>query len=416
MRAVVRDVTTLKIRINMKQVMAKDRAYKYGYDQKDTGQAHYLFFQFGFTDEELQDALNVYRARAGSNAFASKKMNKAPHAEEKQVAFGVGNLFVLATWFIAQHKLSRLGSRLTLAIVIAYALSTTKYRLDEALITGKHGGMALSAERTQAFFALGLCNVSDTATTIPLIEIILFGARQVTPLVAGLSIADSSAAPHLLPTTQELVRNYDLARAKSLCAQLEREAACAAVPQSRAPNGGDMIVLDALSMQQSREAAALGEQAGLTVTTHFSTDQLPNACGYLAAAWACHLRSLGAAFAGMTAADAGAYNNAVHIMRQNALLGKFAHGDQAVWLTGEEIISLATEDNPDGPGTSPGWLSGPGPMNFWRTYFGRTLVNPAEQGRIHIMVVNSENAYTITEGASGVHWFLVAWRVNAACE
>ena len=55
-------------------------------------------------------------------------------------------------------------------------------------------------------------------------------------------------------------------------------------------------------------------------------------------------------------------------------------------------------------------------MNFWRMYFARTLVNPAEQGRIHFMVVNTENAYTLTEQASGVHWFLVVWRVNAACE
>ena len=57
------------------------------------------------------------------------------------------------------------------------------------------------------------------------------------------------------------------------------------------------------------------------------------------------------------------------------------------------------------------WLPGPGPMNYWRTMLSRTVADLNEANKVHIMVVNSENAYTLQETVSGVHWFVVAWFV-----
>ena len=75
---------------------------------------------------------------------------------------------------------------------------------------------------------------------------------------------------------------------------------------------------------------------------------------------------------------------------------------------------LPSADNPDGEDTSPAWLSGPGPINFWHTHFQRTLHDANEAGRTHIMVVNTQTAYGLDKTVSGMHWFLVAWKVDGA--
>ena len=85
--------------------------------------------------------------------------------------------------------------------------------------------------------------------------------------------------------------------------------------------------------------------------------------------------------------------------------------DTADWLSGDQVQQLVTAVNPDAPGASPDWLAGPGPLNFWRTMLGRTVAG--DHDRVHIMVVNSENAYELTDAPSGNHWFLVAWLVNS---
>ena len=112
-------------------------------------------------------------------------------------------------------------------------------------------------------------------------------------------------------------------------------------------------------------------------------------------------------------ATAASINVPGFITRGNTILHKPA-GSDAEWLTGDEIIALASADNPDGADTSPAWLSGPGPINFWHTHFQRTLHDANEAGRTHIMVVNTQNAYGLKDTFSGMHWFLVAWKVDGA--
>ena len=80
---------------------------------------------------------------------------------------------------------------------------------------------------------------------------------------------------------------------------------------------------------------------------------------------------------------------------------------------------MASQNNPDGVGTAPAWLSGPGPMNFWRIHFARTLTDVRDQGRVHIMVVNTVDAtadlaHATLASTPGEHCFLVAWFVTPA--
>ena len=115
-------------------------------------------------------------------------------------------------------------------------------------------------------------------------------------------------------------------------------------------------------------------------------------------------------------ATASAINTPAIIAAQNVRLGHPTFGSTAYWLSGEDIILLATAGNPDPPSPhhEPAWLSGPGPINFWHTHFARTLTDVRDQGRVHIMVVNTEAAYSLTATDVGLHWFVAAWYVEPA--
>ena len=93
-------------------------------------------------------------------------------------------------------------------------------------------------------------------------------------------------------------------------------------------------------------------------------------------------------------------------------LGHPSAGGEAFWLSDDQIQQLATIHNPDRPHTSPSWLHGPAPINFWEKHFARTLVQPAQHGRVHIMVVNTEEQLTLDATASGLHWFVIAWFIE----
>ena len=83
------------------------------------------------------------------------------------------------------------------------------------------------------------------------------------------------------------------------------------------------------------------------------------------------------------------------------------------WLTGDEIIELITADNPDSLGVRPTWLSGPGPLNYFYTFFAQTLASSAHHGRVHIMVVNTAKDTGVAPPTmGGVHWFVVAWYIE----
>ena len=164
--------------------------------------------------------------------------------------------------------------------------------------------------------------------------------------------------------------------------------------------------LEALEVRGSRDAVQHAVQLSVVVS------QLPDSCGYNSAAWACLLRSLGFEFHSLTMdAAAAAVDDPEFIRAQNALLGLESWGTRAKQLTGDESVNLISQHNPDGITTGASWLSGPAPVNFWRTHFERTLANVAEHGTVHIMVVNTESAIHLTDELRGTHWFVAAWRV-----
>ena len=206
------DVT---FRLTLKKINPRDRAYAYGYDMKDTGKAHFMKVHHGFTLQELQDCLDFYRAKASQNFHAAKKMNKAPGAASKQLDFCVGNLYQLCKWFVDQHSLQPIAPYLETSIIVAYALQTGKYRLDESLVTGKHGGGVIDPVRDRAYLQLSLGGTASTARTVPLIETVLYGSPQTYS-----TVHDAECLEKNLPTTAQLARTFDLDRAKKLCACL----------------------------------------------------------------------------------------------------------------------------------------------------------------------------------------------------
>ena len=185
-----------------------------------------------------------------------------------------------------------------------------------------------------------------------------------------------------------------------------------------------MIVLDFLSSRGSAAVATLGVQAGLSITTVFGTAQLPDACGYLAAGWAClmreNLRHEGIDFTDVCYGRATQFNSAEFIAYAHERLANVYGaqprytGTDASRLEIAEIQALASQMNPDGTSDVP-WLSGPSAFNNWRAHFVSTLVQP--DGEVHIEIVNSvvvgDLAHNLAAAeVAGDHWFVVAWLVE----
>lgn len=462
LKKLLANISEHTVRIMLKRVNGKDRAYIYGYIQKDHGLEHYVGFSINFSKEELQTCVDVYRAKATRNSFAGgHKMNKAPHQNEKLVSFTVGNLFTLCVWFVAQHKLSRLHSRLTLPIIVAYALSTLHYRMDEALVTGKNGGNTLDPNRSQAFLQLSLAGPAcHTRDVIPLVHTILYGNESVLT-------SSESDEPSTLPSTAQLAADYDLEAAKELCASLmaaERgehigtphsqtaahgepvgtphsqavahESAAgqsvswssllAAQTVAQESAAGQFVVLDGLASNVASRAASKMAEAGLVGDTLFP-DQLPNACGYNSAMWAFDLYQRSHEFASMTLEDAQELATASMINACNIDLGFPERGETAVWLEVQDILFLISDamansaeshcnaaEHGENPTNIP-WLDGVMPINHWVEAFDRSIVTPSEKGKVHIAIVNTEQANSLAPIATafGAHWFVIAWLVEA---
>ena len=405
LKGIITAANDMHVRLSVKRYKDKDREYGYGYTLKDTGQSHFANFNFGFTNAELKDLLDRYRAKATGCAFSSNKMNKNPASAQKQIAFKVTNLFVLTAWFIKDHGLQGISRYLSLALVIAYALETTKYRVDDSLILGRSGGAALDPVRTQALFELSTsANASKPSETVPLIETVLYGAVQPND-----TRFDAECLAAGLPTPKDIKAHLNLAAARRVCAEFT-----AAQPDAMptAHNGGHFLVIDFLGTSAAREAAATMTQAGLTGSALLSTDQLPNACGYLAARWACMARELGQDFHSLTMDDASSVNTPEMIDEANVVLE--LEGTDALWLADNQIIQLASIHNPDQNGADPSWMSGPGPLNMWRAQFTTSVASPHLHGQVMIYVVNSISLHSLTATPVGAHWFLVIWLIEPA--
>ena len=155
-----------------------------GYGRKDLGKPTFRTFFFGFKENELDAHLEYYRMKAGDCMFSSSKMNKAPGKDVNLLSIKLGGLFTMINWFVARHKLTAIAKYVSISIVVAWALETGRYRLDESFITGRSGGGILDPGRSQAMMDLSFANTSRPSETIPLIETILLGEPQecVSPL------------------------------------------------------------------------------------------------------------------------------------------------------------------------------------------------------------------------------------------
>jgi hypothetical protein len=400
-------------RIELRVVRAADALYLIGYCYKDEGLAHFYNVHSGIIADLLARAREFYRSNAGTISWTSKKINKNPKAEEKQLSFKLGNKITLATWFVHHHQLDELSDQLTLPIIIAYAIETTRYRLDDEVMHGRHGTQAICPLRTQAMLQLSFMasKAPQASVTVPLIERVLFGEAQVQPSDNGVQ-----NGPGLLdtPSTRDLA-TYSLKQAKATSVLLKEQQPPAREQQpdifKQHPHGGRSLVLDFMSHAKSKEAADMLEGAGLEGHTQFATSQLPSACGYLAAGWVAVLNQLAAMFHTLDFATADALNTTAWVKTANQHLN--LDSEEAVWLTGDQVLQLTDAII---TGTTPG--IGPAPMNFWRATVDRHLEVPEEWGKLHMMVVNSESTYTLFEETtgivSGVHWFVVAWWLNVA--
>ena len=195
-------------------------------------------------------------------------------------------------------------------------------------------------------------------------------------------------------------------------ASASRAGSSRALPQRT----GRFIVMDFTSSSGSRESADCMASAGLTPTTLFNTEQLPNASGYLSAAWACYLRLKGLKFTMMDMASARIPNQKQYVADRNVELGHTRDTSIGQFLETAEVQKLVTLHNPDAPNTDPSWLAGPGSFNQWHAYFKRTLEQAHEHGRVHIMIVNTVTLEALHDIASGRHWFVVAWFIEPAVQ
>ena len=369
--------------------------YIRGYCAKDRGLQHSIIFTIGVSEEEMRASEEAYMSKATGYFKSACKTNKTPHKKiRKQVAFKASNLFVLAAWFIGQHALEPIASSLTLSLTIAYALTTQRYRVDDTLVTGRTGE-ALDPTRASAFFELAMQTESNNVPLlVSLIDKVLYTSSPspISPRVPG------------LPSPFELASKYSLAQAK----ELAHRTSC----QSDRVRTGRAIVVDYLNAPESRAVAEAMSAAGLLTTTLFRTTQAtPYQCGDNSAAWACMLRQMGGLFTDLGHAQASVINTQEFVAGQRVRLGKPA--TDTSWLDGDEIVQLVTLDNPDAPNTNPAWLSGPGPLNYFYTFFAQTLTEPHHRGRVRIMVVNTEEDRGVFTGAvGGRHWFVAAWYVD----
>ena len=235
-----------------------------------------------------------------------------------------------------------------------------------------------------------------------------------------------------LPTTAQLIADYDLAAAKALCASLAEQDESSVTYIASAPlsitrfetpraTRGKYIVLDFMASSASINAARQMANAGLTGKSLVSTEQLENACGYLAAAWAYHLHRLDQKttqnFDDITMEQARTYNRGTEIEKQNKYLNMGERGQTAAFLEVVDIMWLineAEEENTytpfyaepsdwrnndywyDAEGndepTGIDWLDGVMAFNHWQVAFERSVAEPEEWGKVHIAVVNTVKA------------------------
>ena len=402
-------------RIKLLLIKWADRFYHFGYDQKDGKKPWYLFTSLGLSAAYLAGALAYYHSLVFQNTYAGKKADKSPWSDKSKYKWSHGNFHPMAQWFLSHHALGSLKQVVTLAIVVALALSTGAYQLDESVITGKNGGMPLDTARSDALFAIETAgnDLKFGPELVHHVETVLHGAPRThsgTNGNAGATLLELS-----MPSTYEIVHGsgaglYTLDTLKELAATLDHQRlnpVLVAQATRVHERGGRYWVSDFLSFPQSAAAVETFVAAGLRGRECRFTNQVANMCGYLCAGAARLLRAQNTEdFVDLACEDVAALNNPAFATHSNMLLN--IAGANAVWLTGDQILGLTSALM--APHTDVGWMHSPSPYNYFETFFARTLAEPKYHGVLHIMPVNTESHFGgVHAPISGTHWFMAAW-------
>ena len=419
MHAVVNGVgLNVRITKQIKPVAFGDELYIGGYVQKDVGLRHHSERKAGYTSEWLERATRVYRSKAGSNTYSSDKINNHPEKDRRAVALNTANLLTTGRWFLLKEGLRALLPVASVAARVSWMLQTDNYYLDAKIISGDKGAPLEEAR----FEALNLLFYDPRAReNLAVIRCVLYGSGAMQPSVDAQRVHAMVPAVLGLPS-REQVEQMNLHRAKAFTRRFDPTAAvqtpAPALAAALAPAAaiGVAIIVDLAGSRASARAAATLQSHGFLVRSLFATNQYPNACGHLAEMSAVMLRHAGTRFDELRLEQVQGINTYSCIRMQEGKLGRtLAENAAPPMLSDDQILLLATADNPDARGTAPMWMPGPGPFNaFSDALRDSTLPEGLQDGEVKIMIVNTVEVDGLATDFVGEHWLTIAWQLRPA--
>ena len=415
MHAVVAGVN-LNVRITktIRPVVFGDELYLVGYVQKDFGLSHHDERAAGYDAATKERGVRVYRSKAGSNTYSSDKINKHPEKDRRAVPLTAANVVDMGRWFAHKEGLRALLPVASVAARVAWMLQTDNYYLDAKVVTGDKGA-PLDEARTEALN----CLLDDPRAreNVALIRCVLYGPSAM--LAGGRAAVDvHKMVPAVfgLPTREQVDR-MALHEARVFVNKFNF---AATAPAARPPpvQIGVAVVVDLVSSAASAQAASMLTAHGFLVHSLFATDQYVNACGHLAEMSAVMLRAAGNQFDELCLAQVESCNKYDCIRGQELKLGRSLPQNAApAMLSDDQILRLASIDNPDAPGMPPTWMPGPGPFNAFPNALRESTQPDAERptaGSVHIMIVNTVQMHTLSDSFLGDHWLTIAWQLRTA--
>ena len=453
--------------------------YTMGYCFKDHTLPHFESTHGGISMQQIKQNYLIYLGKCTQNSFAGgKKATKNPLTDKKEIDIKSGAMVPVAMAFVAEHGLAGLvrANVLDLPLVLALMLLSGCWRLDESLAVGRNGGNPVSAERLQALLVLALIDYSTTLAVVYAAVTTVLSGQPAAPSATNGVVAGTGAAAFALPSTADIVSgNYGMDGVKATAmrqkvaenhaapvapvdAQFRMDAhalgrGSAQVPKRRAAGSAPLpsplrqctadgapvnralhaefevaageldiryLVVDFSSSMQAQTTVAMFVGDGGLGSSCLRTDQLLDACGYVATAAAVAADDAGPdLFSTLECPDVDAGNEGTFIEEANIILDILDDNgnveEDAVWLFDRQMIELAGQL--DGhPIPEPAWLAPPMPMAAFRNFYARTLIVPSEHDRLHIAIVNTIEGASASvssqQSSAGQHWFMAAWLVS----
>jgi len=391
----------------IKPANIKDEAWMLGYMQKDAGLEHSQRCLLGYDAAALERGTNVYRTKGGSNTYSSDKINPFPEKDRRAYPLNPANLLQVARWFVLKEGMRPLLPVASIAVQTAWMLQSNNYFLETKLINGS-AGAPLCEARLEALNVLN--NDVRSREHTSLVRCVLYGPDSMEESAGARRVQSALQAITGLPSRQQCDA-MTLAAAKRFCRNMTG-------PQSDivmqpAARIGVAVVVDLAQTNASRHIINLLNDSGFQVNPLLASDQCKNACGHIAEMSAVMLRSLGQRFDELRLDRVEAVNTHACVAMQEMKLGRQASSVEVPErLSDQQILHLATLDNPDGRGTEPTWLPGPGPINALEDALKTSTAAHKTLNEVHIMVVNSVRVDRLTAAFAGQHWMAVAWQIR----